>query len=440
VVTNNTANASGSAGKNGGLAQGGGLFVLGGGLNLVDTSVIGNTAAGNGGSGEAGGLAQGAGVFALSNLTASNSTVSGNVLTATGGAGPSNGAQGGGLVQGSGIFALTGPEQPVGFTGVTVGNNLADASGGPGGGGGTVQGGGVFLLATIQVSFTKTTIAANVGRNNGVVAGAAQGGGVFLGTGESPAALLSTTVSGNRIEPATSTGGGGNLFATGPVTFRNSIVANGAGPQGSENCFASEEISSLGFNIDNLDQCGFKAPGDKVNTDPLLGPLQSNGGLTQTLVPAPNSPAVDQGSASGLTADQRGVIRPIDLPSIPNSSAGGADGSDIGAVEFQPSNALTLGKLKKNKKKGTATLSVLLPQPSAGVLTLAGKGLKSQTKQITGQTELKLKVLPKGKVKKALRKKGKRKVQIKVTYTPTGNSAATATRKAKLVKKRRKHK
>jgi hypothetical protein len=118
----------------------------------------------------------------------------------------------------------------------------------------------------------------------------------------------------------------------------------------------------------------------------------------------------------------------------------GADGSDVGAVELQPSNALTLGKLKKNKKKGTAKLTVNLPQPSVGTLTLEGKGLKRQTRQITGEGQVKLKVLPKGKVKKALRKKGKRKVQIKVTYAPTGNSPAAATRKAKLVKKKKKKK
>jgi hypothetical protein len=40
-------------------------------------------------------------------------------------------------------------------------------------------------------------------------------------------------------------------------------------------------------------------------------------------------------------------------------------------------------------------------------------------------------------VKKALRRKGKRRVSVKVTYKPTGNAAATASRKAKLIKKHR---
>jgi hypothetical protein len=157
------------------------------------------------------------------------------------------------------------------------------------------------------------------------------------------------------------------------------------------------------------------------------------------MAPASNSPAIDQGASSGLTTDQRGVVRPIDFPSIPNSAAAGADGSDIGAYELQPSNALRLGKLKRNKKKGTATLIVFLPQPSVGSLTLAGKGLKTQSATITGQAQVKLKVIGRRKVKKALRKRGRRKVQINVTYSPTANTPATATRKAKLVRKRKKH-
>ena len=44
---------------------------------------------------------------------------------------------------------------------------------------------------------------------------------------------------------------------------------------------------------------------------------------------------VNKGSAFGLTADQRGLTRPVAFPGVPNSTAVGADGSDIGAVELQ---------------------------------------------------------------------------------------------------------
>ena len=59
-----------------------------------------------------------------------------------------------------------------------------------------------------------------------------------------------------------------------------------------------------------------------INVDPLLGPLQDNGGFTKTLAPSPAGSAVDAGNDSTCLADdQRGVARP--------------QGShcDIGAVE-----------------------------------------------------------------------------------------------------------
>jgi hypothetical protein len=63
----------------------------------------------------------------------------------------------------------------------------------------------------------------------------------------------------------------------------------------------------------------------------LLGPLQDNGGPTETRALLTASPAVDQGSCPGLSQDQRGKPRPVDQPAIPNASAG----CDIGAFEAQ---------------------------------------------------------------------------------------------------------
>jgi hypothetical protein len=97
-------------------------------------------------------------------------------------------------------------------------------------------------------------------------------------------------------------------------------------------------FSSEGFNlIGNGDTAtGFGATGDQVGTsgsprDPLLGPLQNNGGPTDTLALLQNSPAIDAGLSFGLTTDQRDQPRPSDHPGIPN--AAGSDGADIGAFE-----------------------------------------------------------------------------------------------------------
>ena len=73
-------------------------------------------------------------------------------------------------------------------------------------------------------------------------------------------------------------------------------------------------------------------PGDQINTDPLLGPLEDNGGPTETHALLLGSPAIDQGNSGGVYIDQRRFHRPFDVPGIPN--AVGGDGSDIGAFEF----------------------------------------------------------------------------------------------------------
>jgi len=50
-------------------------------------------------------------------------------------------------------------------------------------------------------------------------------------------------------------------------------------------------------------------PGDQINTDPLLGPLQNNGGPTLTHALSPPSPAINAGDPSFTPPpndDQRG--------------------------------------------------------------------------------------------------------------------------------------
>lgn len=101
------------------------------------------------------------------------------------------------------------------------------------------------------------------------------------------------------------------------LILRNTIVANG--PAGSS---CTGGVTDGGGNLSYPDAT---CPG--IHADPLLGPLQDNGGATLTMAPALGSPAVDAGiNAACATApvngaDQRGISRPV----------GGR--CDIGAVE-----------------------------------------------------------------------------------------------------------
>jgi hypothetical protein len=102
--------------------------------------------------------------------------------------------------------------------------------------------------------------------------------------------------------------------------------------------------------------------------------------------------------------------------------------------DIEPSNEFSFGKVKRNKRKGTAQLSVKIP--GAGALELAkAKKVKGATKSADSAGEVKLPIKPKGKAKKKLNTKGKAKVKAEVTYTPEGGEPNTEDKKIKLVKR-----
>jgi hypothetical protein len=104
------------------------------------------------------------------------------------------------------------------------------------------------------------------------------------------------------------------------------------------------------------------------------------------------------------------------------------------SAEFLPSNSFTLGKAKRNKKKGTATLTVHVPNP--GELALSGKGVKAvAAKSAPAAGKVELLIRAKGKKKRKLNETGKVKVNPKVTYTPTGGDPSTQSRRLKLKKR-----
>jgi len=100
-------------------------------------------------------------------------------------------------------------------------------------------------------------------------------------------------------------------------------------------------VTSLGYNLASDDAGGtLTNPTDMIDTDPMLGPLRNNGGLTFTRALLPGSPAIDQGkNFSGSPFDQRGhrFVRTFDNPFILN--APGGDSTDIGAFEMQTSSS-----------------------------------------------------------------------------------------------------
>lgn len=228
----------------------------------------------------------------------------------------------------------------------TIWNNTLDS-------GAFTSGAGIKAhVATLNI--INSTISGNADNNPDVGnenAGAIRysGGGNITITNST---ITNNSTLGNGVIP---TGGIAHLFGT--LTIRNSIVAGNTGGFSDLLSFnSSAQYVSQGYNIigKNDDVTIFFPAGnpnanqDFVGTsglpfDPLLTSLGMYGGTTPThgLQISPiASPAIDNGSnLGGLTTDQRGMLRPVDSPFIPNSGGANANASDIGAFEFQAPSA-----------------------------------------------------------------------------------------------------
>jgi hypothetical protein len=179
-------------------------------------------------------------------------------------------------------------------------------------------------MTAVNVTFTD-----NVARTTH--GGSVEAGGLSFGSNNPTITLTNATLSGNTV--AGGTGGdaeGGDAALGGSNTnVENTIVSAGTANPGFENCVGAP--TSLGGNLDSLDQCNFHTKGDQVNTDPLLGALLDNGGPVATMALDPGSPAIDAGLNSGCPAtDARGVLRPAGMT------------CDIGAFEVPTPTATTL--------------------------------------------------------------------------------------------------
>ena len=250
----------------------------------------------------------GAGILNLfSDLTISDCTVSNNVT----------GDDGGGIYNAHGICGahLTVNNSTI------IGNSARQAGGGAGGGifnwssdsqatlninnstisGNSAQtGGGIYNLARTRrnVSSSATATISN-STISGNTATTSRGGGIYTEGnsgfffGIARLTVTNSTISGNS---ATSLGGG--IYATGTtVTIGQTILKTGSSGQ---NIYRNAgTVTSLGYNLSNDNASGLLiGPGDQINTDPLLGPLQNNGGPTFTHALLPGSPAIDRGNPS----------------------------------------------------------------------------------------------------------------------------------------------
>lgn len=149
----------------------------------------------------------------------------------------------------------------------------------------------------------------------------------YQGAGVSNAGSM-LVISNSTLARNSAVKGGGIDNGT-QLKLQNSIVANNTGG----NCYRSK-ITSNGYNLSSDATCNFTKTGDLNNIDPRLGPLQINGGPTQTMALPSGSPAVDAGNPNGCT-DATGYLLKTDQRGKPRPDPEDTSGCDIGAYERQ---------------------------------------------------------------------------------------------------------
>jgi Tol biopolymer transport system component len=144
------------------------------------------------------------------------------------------------------------------------------------------------------------------------------------------------------------------------------------------------------------------------------------------------------GGSTSLLAENSGADYPSWAPSpaaetppgtLPGSSPP-VTPAPVTPISAKPGNHFSFGKLKLNKKKGTATLIVTVP--GAGSLVLGGKGVKKANGQAKGPGNVTLPVKAAGKAKKKLDELGKLKLALQVSFTPVGGAVNTEATKVTL--------
>jgi hypothetical protein len=325
--------------------NGGAIQENGDNLTLNSCTLTGNKAANTTGFGGGGGA-----LYAQNgSLTVTNCTITNNTVS---------------IRRGGGICAIN---CPVTIQNSTItGNDVFTGSADPGGGG------GLFLKGT----GVKTIQGCNISGNN-----ANYGGGVYFKNAPAGSSMQNCTLSGNKASfnamgNPYSGGGGAVLLYLGTLTIENCTISGNTAPKtqgggikvkddtynypggvhgpgllpatltlvstivsGNSDVSGPNEIQRynnplviINASNDLFQTAPTAGTINGTNTanitglNPMLGPLQNNGGPTFTEALPANSPAIDMGSnPANLATDQRG----------PGFSRTSGAATDIGAFEFQ---------------------------------------------------------------------------------------------------------
>jgi hypothetical protein len=271
-------------------SSGGAAYVAGGTLTINNSALIQNSTTGPTSFGGAAAAGVG-GILSLSGTRVIDNTTSGV------------GSHGGGLANLSGNINVR--------DSLITGNRVIQA---------LSKGGGVFSDTNLAGTQTTTIVNSTISGNTASL----QGGGLFNADGLTD--IRHSTITNNST-PFLNVGNGVASWGNAATQTRveSSIIAGNAGAAagtGSDVDFIDAQFvnsfQSLGYNVIGTGNAlaKFNQSGDKIGiTNPLLGPLAANGGLTATHALLDGSPAINAGKPSfsaisfspPLTTDQRGT-------------------------------------------------------------------------------------------------------------------------------------
>ncbi len=456
-------------------ALGGGIYHEAGTLTIRNSTITNNRV--DAGAGTASIVSGGGGIYSQGRLVIEDSRIESNLATGNGTGGS---VDGGGVRKEVAAFALTMRRTTVADNEAAATGTTTDSVGGventgpgliedstfTGNASNATDGNGIGHsgFGTDTLTVRRSTIAENqtggvsafnpLILENSTVSGNGSGAGVLAGFGTS-VTVRSSTIAGHGGEGLVASGSSSNITVKGSILDGNNPDC--ATP-------ASGTIVSGGGNVENGNDCAtfFTAASDQLNTDPLLGPLQNNGGPTKTRAIAGSSPARDAvpaGLCPPPATDQRGVARPqgsacdsgaFEIAVAPPPGGGGGGGTLAAPVlDLSGKKKQKAKKLKVEVGCGAVACSVDLagkakvPRRAAKAAAKTKKfELKPNSLDVAaGATEtvrLKFKKNKKTvrKVKRLLKQGGKRarkraKVLVDATATNPGGTD-TATRKIKL--------
>jgi hypothetical protein len=365
--SNATVTISGLTIANGSGNYGGGIYAANGTLRVTDSTFDGNSAQFGGGIFDANGAlivtnstfsgnsaGNGAGIYSDGTLSVTNGTFTGNSSTYFGAgissngltlkvdsstfSGNSAGEEGGAIVCSNALTVTNsifsgnsshhgGAVESVGS--LTVSNSVFS-------GNSALYAGGVFEIDGDGGTITESTLYGNSSSN---------GGGIY---NTATALTVSNVTFANN---SASSPGGGIFQELGTLTVNNSIFSgNSTGGYGAGIFSNGGTTTNASYNVfhNNLNSNGYEDDctatcTNSITGDPKLLPLGNYGGPTESMLPAPGSPAICAGTntpAGGVTlpsTDQRGW---------PVNQAACAGSLDIGAVQTNYLTVTTLGDLK----------------------------------------------------------------------------------------------